>query len=564
MPTKRLIECVPNFSEGVNTDIIQQIADEIRNTRGVQLLNIDPGKATNRTVITFVGIPEAVINAAFLAIKKASELIDMTAQTGEHPRMGGTDVCPLIPISGVTMAECVDYAHNLGRRVGEELGIPVFMYEDAATMPERKNLATIRAGEYEGMATKVQRPEWKPDYGPMILPLAYGATAIGARDFLIAYNVNLNTTSVRRANSVAFDVRERGRIKREDGIPTGEIIRDTEGNPERLSGSCPGVKAIGWFIPEYGVAQISMNITDINQTPLHKAFEECNNSATQRGLRVTGSELVGLVPKQVMLDAGKYFLRKQHRSIGVSEEELIKIAVKSMGMDELAPFDPKSKIIEYLIEDDSNSLVSMSLVKFAHQTSSESPSPSGGSVTAYVAALASSLGAMVANLSSHKRGWEEKWEYFSDLAVKGQEIKDALLTKVNEDADLLRILNEAVRLPHSTESNRKRRQESIHIAIHEAIESSHSIMLKCYEAYDFLDTLIENGDPSSISNIGIGVACMDTAIIGASLNVKTYCQDYKDHDYVNQMIDKTNALLDKSASRKLDMLERVETVILGR
>ncbi len=563
MATRRLIECVPNFSEGVNHAIIEQIAGEIRGAKNVQLLDVDPGHGTNRTVVTFVGEPEAVIDAAFLAIKKASELIDMAEHTGEHPRMGATDVCPLIPISGVTMEECIEYAHKLGKRVGEELGIPIFMYEEAATKPERKNLATIRAGEYEGMAAKIIKPEWKPDYGPTVLPTKSGVTAIGARDFLIAYNVNLNTTSVRRANSVAFDVREKGRIKRKDGKLNGEIIRGADGEPLREPGTCPGVKAIGWFIPEYGVAQISMNITDVNLTPLHKAFQECNKSATNRGLRVTGSELVGLVPKQVMLDAGKFFLQKQERSIGVSEDELIKIAVKSMGLDELAPFDPKKKIIEYLIMNDGGNLVDMSLTKFANETSSESPAPGGGSVAAYAGSLGASLGAMVANLSSHKRGWDDKWEYFSNLAVEGQTIKDALLLKVDEDTEAFNKIIDAIRMPKATDADKANRKAAISAATRNAIEVPFSVMEICIGAYDFMEKLVDTGNPSSISDIGVGVACLDAAVVGASLNVKINCKDYSDKVYVDGILDDTNALVETSHNKMKDLIGRVERVIAG-
>ena len=563
MPTRRLIECVPNFSEGVNHAIIEQIADEIRGAKNVQLLDVDPGHGTNRTVVTFVGEPDAVIDAAFLTIKKASELIDMAEHSGEHPRMGATDVCPLIPISGVTMEECIEYAHKLGKRVGQELGIPIFMYEEAATKPDRKNLATIRAGEYEGMAAKIVKPEWKPDYGPTTMPTRSGVTAVGARDFLIAYNVNLNTTSVRRANSVAFDVREKGRIKREDGKLNGEIIRGADGEPLREPGACPGVKAIGWFIPEYGVAQISMNITDVNLTPLHKAFEECNKSATKRGLRVTGSELVGLVPKQVMLDAGKFFLQKQERSIGVSEEELIKIAVKSMGLDELEPFDPKKKIIEYLIMNDGSKLVDMSLTTFANETSSESPAPGGGSVAAYAGSLGASLGAMVANLSSHKRGWDDKWEYFSNLAVEGQTIKDALLLKVDEDTDAFNQIINAIRMPKASDADKANRKAAISAATRNAIEVPFSVMEICIGAYDFMEKLVETGNPASISDIGVGVACLDAAVVGASLNVKINCKDYSDKEYVDGILDDTNALVEVSHNKMKELIGRVERVIAG-
>ena len=413
MPVKPLIECVPNFSEGRDMGVIKQITDTIEAVDGVRLLNVDPGKATNRTVVTFVGEPEDAIEAAFQAIAKASEVIDMSKHSGAHPRMGATDVCPLIPISGITMEEVAEYAARLGKRVGEQLGIPIYLYESAATRPERQNLATVRSGEYEGLEEKLAKPEWAPDFGPAAFNAGAGATAIGARDFLIAYNVNLNTTSVRRANSVAFDVREQGRVKREGNPITGKIIRNAEGEPERIPGTCKSVKGIGWFIEEYGLAQISMNLTDVKVTPLHVAFEECRKSANARGLRVTGSELVGLVPLKVLLDAGKYFLRQQRRSTGLPEREIIRIAVKSMGLDELGPFDPDQRIIEYMLKDSgAQSLVDRDLTDFANVVASESPTPGGGSVAAYLGALGASLGAMVANLSSHKRGWDDRWESF--------------------------------------------------------------------------------------------------------------------------------------------------------
>ena len=432
MAKKPLIECVPNFSEGRDPAVLKQITNVIEQVEGVKLLDVDPGKATHRTVVTFVGEPLAVIEAAFQAIKKASEVIDMRKHKGEHPRMGATDVCPLIPIANITMEETAAFAHQLAKRVGEELNLPIYMYEAAATSPERKNLATIRAGEYEGLADKLTQVKWKPDYGPAVFHPQAGATVIGARDFLVAYNVNLNTTSVRRANSVAFDIREKGRVKREGHPITGKIVRNEAGDPVRVPGTCKAVKGIGWFIEEYGITQISMNLTDIKITPLHIAFEECMKSANNRGLRVTGSELVGLVPLNVMLDAGRYFLKKQQRSVGVAESELIKIAVKSLGLDELGPFDPQQKIIEYQLADASNKpLVNMPWGQFADETASESPAPGGGSVAAYVGALGVSLATMVANLSAHKRGWDERWEEFSEWAEKGQILKDRLLYLVD-------------------------------------------------------------------------------------------------------------------------------------
>jgi len=446
---KQLIECVPNFSEGRDMTIIKQITDVIESVEGVKLLDVDPGKATNRTVVTFVGEPEPVINAAFLAIQKASELIDMSKHSGEHPRMGATDVCPLVPVANITMEEVAKWAHKLGEMAGTNLDIPFYMYESAATTPERKNLATVRSGEYEALPAKLTKAEWKPDYGPAKFNAKAGATAIGARDFLIAYNVNLNTTSVRRANSVAFDVREQGRLKRVDNKVSGNVEKDKNGNPIRVPGKCKAVKGIGWYIEEYGVAQISMNLTNINISPLHVVFEEVCNSANARGLRVTGSELVGLVPLSVMLDTGRYFLEKQHRSTGVSEEEIIKIAVKSLGLDELGEFDPRKKIIEYQLQDlEATPLLNMNLREFSNETASESPAPGGGSISAYVGALGISLATMVANLSAHRRVWDERWEEFSEWAAKGQAIKDQLLKMVDEDTNSFNSIIEAIRLPN--------------------------------------------------------------------------------------------------------------------
>ncbi|MFT5383621.1 MAG: glutamate formiminotransferase/formiminotetrahydrofolate cyclodeaminase, partial [Saprospiraceae bacterium] len=453
--SKQIIECVPNFSEGRDMSIIKQITDQIESVEGVKLLDVDPGKATNRTVVTFVGEPEVVIKAAFLAIKKASEIIDLSKHKGEHPRMGATDVCPLIPIANITMEETAKYAHKLGEMVGRNLQIPIYMYEAAATKPAWANLATIRSGEYEALPEKLPKPEWKPDYGIAKFNARAGATAIGARGFLIAYNVNLNTTSVRRANAVAFDVREQGRVKRAGNPVTGKVVSDKSGETARIPGACKAVKGIGWYIEEYGIAQISMNLTDINISPLHIVFEECLKSAHSRGLRVTGSELVGLVPLNVMLDAGKYFLKKQNRSIGISEDEIIKIAVKSFGLDELGPFDPKKKIIEYQLEDlNAAPLLKMNLKEFANETASESMAPGGGSISAYVGSLGISLATMVANLSSHKRGWDDRWEEFSDWAAKGQAIKDALLKMVDEDTDAFNKIIDAFRLPNTTEEEK--------------------------------------------------------------------------------------------------------------
>ena len=434
----QLIECVPNISEGRDAEVIKQITDVIELSEGVRLLDVDPGKATNRTVITFVGEPKAVIDAAFKLIKKASELIDMSKHTGEHPRMGATDVCPLVPIANISMEETAKYAHQLGARVGEELDIPVYFYENAAKTEERRNLAVVRSGEYEGLKNKLTDPNWAPDHGPAAYDKAHttGATAISARDFLVAYNINLNTTSTRRANAIAFDVREKGRIAREGGVLSGKIIKDAEGNDTWTPGTLKSVKAIGWFIEEYGVAQISMNLTNISITSIHEAFDEVCRAANERGIRVTGSELVGLVPLQAMLDAGKYFLRKQQRSTGISESEIIKIAVKSLGLDELGPFKPEERIIEYMLnEGNDKKLVDLTLVEFADETASESPAPGGGSISAYAGVLGASLATMVANLSSHKRGWDDRWEEFSMWAEKGQQYKNELIRLVDEDTN---------------------------------------------------------------------------------------------------------------------------------
>ncbi|MFM7216764.1 MAG: glutamate formimidoyltransferase, partial [Bacteroidota bacterium] len=445
---RQLIECVPNFSEGNDEQTIRSITDAMAAVEGVQLLNVDPGKATNRTVVTLVGEPAQVIEAAFRGIRKASETIDMRKHKGEHPRMGATDVCPLIPISGITMEETAEWSRKLARRVGEELKIPVYLYEAAQSDPARKNLAVIRAGEYEGFFQKIKLPEWKPDFGPSEFSAQSGATVIGARDFLVAYNVNLNTTSVRRANSVAFDVRENGRK-----------VKNAKGEEVVQPGTCKSVNAIGWFIEEYGIAQVSMNLTDIHTTPVHIAFDECLKSAHNRGMRVTGSELVGLIPLRSMLDAGKYFLEKQQRSTGVSEQELIRIAIRSMGLDELGPFNPEERIIEYRLQKDAGRLISMTLTRFADETASESPAPGGGSIAAYVGALGASLGTMVANLSSHKKGWDERWKEFSDWAEKGQRIKNQLLSMVDEDTDAFNRIMGAFALPKGTDQEKKSRKE---------------------------------------------------------------------------------------------------------
>jgi glutamate formiminotransferase/formiminotetrahydrofolate cyclodeaminase len=556
---KRLIECVPNFSEGRNPEVIRMITDAIEAVDGVKLLDVDPGNATNRTVVTFVGEPEAVIEGAFQGIKKAAELIDMSKHSGEHPRMGATDVCPLIPIANVTMDECVEFAKKLAKRVGEELAIPTYLYENAASKPEWRNLATIRSGEYEALPEKMNKPEWKPDFGEQKFNAQAGATAIGARDFLIAYNVNLNTTSVRRANSVAFDIREKGRVLREGDPITGAIVNDENGNPLREIGACEGVKAIGWFIEEYGVAQISMNITDTKLTSVHKAFEECRKSANARGMRVTGSELVGMAPLQMFLDAGRYYLEQQERSTGVSEAELIKIAVKSMGMDDLTPFDPRKKIIEYSLADANDTpLLNMTLKAFSEETASESMAPGGGSISAYVAALGISLGTMVANLSAHKRGWDDRWAEFSAWAVKGQALKNQLLAMVDEDTNSFNAIIDAMRLPKGTEAEITARKAAIQTATKYAIEVPFKVMELSLATFEPIKAMAEVGNPNSITDAGVGALCARAAVRGAFMNVRVNVSGLDDKDFVNEILAKGKAVEAKAAALEAEVMEIVD------
>lgn len=556
--SKQLIECVPNFSEGRDMSIIKQITDQIESVEGVKLLDVDPGKATNRTVVTFVGEPQPVIEAAFLAIKKASEVIDMSKHHGEHPRMGATDVCPLIPIANITMEEVAKYAHQLGKMAGEKLDIPFYMYESAATKPAWKNLATVRSGEYEALPEKLKKTEWTPDYGPAKFNPKAGATAIGARDFLIAYNVNLNTTSVRRANSVAFDVREQGRVKREGNPITGKIAKDKNGEALRIPGACKAVKGIGWYIEEYGIAQISMNLTNINITPLHMAFEACSKSATDRGMRVTGSELVGLVPLKVMIDAGKYFLKKQERSTGVSNEEIIKIAVKSLGLDELTPFDPRKKIIEYQLEDASTApLLKMNLREFSNETASESIAPGGGSISAYVGALGVSLATMVANLSSHKRGWDNRWEEFSDWAEKGQTIKDQLLRLVDEDTKSFNAIISAFRLPKGTEAEKEARKKAVQAATRYAIEVPFEVMKYSLQSFEMIKAMAEIGNPNSISDAAVGGLCARAAIHGAFLNVKINSGDLEDKVFIKSTLEEAQKMIAAADAAEKEILQIV-------
>ena len=562
MNNKQLIECVPNFSEGRDMNIIKQITDVIERVEGVKLLDVDPGAATNRTVVTFVGEPEPVIEAAFQAIKKASELIDMSKHKGEHPRMGATDVCPLVPIANISMEETAKYAHKLGARAGSELDIPFYMYESAATKKDRRNLATVRAGEYEGLPDKLNKAAWKPDYGPAKFNPQTGATAIGARGFLVAYNVNLNTTSVRRANSIAFDIREKGRIKRKGGKVNSAILKNKKGEPLRQKGACKSVKAIGWFIEEYGVAQISMNLTDLNATSLQKAFEACNSSAVKRGIRVTGSELVGLVPLKVLLDAGKHFLKKQKRSLGVSESEIIKIAVKSLGLDELGPFDPQKKIIEYQLKEKGlTPLLNMSLKEFADETASESPAPGGGSISAYVGALGISLGTMVANLSSHRRVWDHRWEEFSVWAEKGQNLKQALLNTVDEDTNSFNGILNAIRLPKSTNEEQKIRKQAIQDATKYAIEVPLSVMELSMESFGILKHMTTTGNPNSISDAGVGALCARAAVRGAYLNVLINSKDLDDKKYVTSTLKKALKLVKQADKAEAEILKLVNKAL---
>lgn len=554
----KLIECVPNFSEGVNLDIIKQITNEVESVDGVRLLNVDPGKATNRTVVTFVGEPSRVIEAAFLAIKKAGELIDMSKQKGEHPRMGATDVCPLIPISNISMEETAEYARQLAKLVGEELQIPVYLYENAQPNKSRSNLSVIRAGEYEGFFKKIKLPEWAPDYGPAENDIKRGATVIGARDFLVAYNVNLNTTSTRRANAIAFDVREAGRVLREGDPVTGKIITDENGKPKSIPGSLKAVKAIGWYIEEYGVAQISMNLTNIEITPVHVAFDEVCNKANERGIRVTGSELVGLIPLKAMLDAGKYFLKKQQRSVGVSEKELIKIAIKSMGLDELGPFVPEERIIEYLLKGKADSkLISMSLTDFADETASESPAPGGGSISAYVGSLGASLAGMVANLSSHKKGWDSRWLEFSDWAEQAQQYKNELLALVDLDTTAFNKIMESFGLPKSTDEEKAARDQAIQDATKYAIEIPFKVMQTALSSIEVIKAMVEIGNPNSVTDAGVAALCARAAVLGAFMNVKINASGYKDKDYVLDIIYRGNEIERQAIALEAEIVELV-------
>ena len=559
---KQLIECVPNISEGRDSKIIETVSQIVETVDGVKLLDVDPGKATNRTVITFVGEPEPVIEAAFRLIKKASELIDMSKQTGEHPRFGATDVCPLVPISGITLEETAKYAHKLGERVGTELGIPGYFYETAAKEEKRKNLANCRSGEYEGLAAKLSDPEWKPDFGPTKYSenvSRTGMTAISARDFLIAYNVNLNTTSTRRANAIAFDIREAGRMKREGNPITGKKVLDANGEPVRVPGKLKAVKGIGWFIDEYGIAQISYNLTNITITSMHEAFDESCKSALERGIRVTGSEIIGLIPLQAMLDAADYYLIKQERSLGIAESEKIKIAVKSLGLDDLKPFNPSEKIIEYMLGGDEKKLIDFKLDDFADETAGESMAPGGGSIAAYVGALGVSLGTMVANLSAHKAGWDDKWEFFSEWAVKGQKYKERLLFLVDEDTNAFNKIIDGFRMPKDSEVEKQVRLEAIEAATIYATEIPFQVMETAYHSMEVSQAMLKDGLQNSLSDAGVGILCARAAVIGAYFNVRINAKDIKDRNFAEEILAKAKNIYQKTLAVEKETIELIDS-----
>lgn len=553
--SERLVECVPNFSGGRDAGVIRQVTEAIEAVEGVRLLDVDPGKATNRTVVTFVAAPEAALEAAFRAIAKAAEVIDMRQHHGEHPRMGATDVCPFVPLSGLTMAEAAELARRLGERVGEELGIPVYLYEQAASRPERRNLADVRAGEYEGLAAKLADPAWKPDFGPASFNPRAGATAIGARNFLVAYNVNLNTTSTRRANAIAFDVREKGRPQRIGHPITGKVARDENGEEVWIPGTLKATKAIGWYIEEYGIAQVSMNLTDVGITPVHVAFDEVCRQAEKRGVRVTGSELVGLIPLETMLEAGRFFLRKQQRSLGVSEEELVKIAIRSLGLADLAPFDPQQKIIEYRLRDSAaRPLVAKTVRGFVEETAAESPAPGGGSVAALAGALGAALGAMVANLSAHKPGWDERWEEFSAWAEKGQTIKEALLRLVDDDTAAFNQVLAAWRMPKGSAEEKRRQREAADAAMKQAILMPLEVMRHACAALEVVAAMAETGLQSSASDAGVGALCARAAVRGAHLNVETNLRGLEDTAFAETMRREAGELLATAERREDEIL----------
>lgn len=558
---QKLIECVPNFSEGRDQNVIRQITAAIESVDGVSLLDVDPGATTNRTVVTFVGSPEAAVEAAFRGIQKAAELIDMRRQKGAHPRMGATDVCPFIPVSNISWEEAIACATELGKRVGEELKIPVYLYERAAKDPSRSNLSIIRAGEYEGFSEKIKQSAWKPDFGPAVFNEKSGATVIGAREFLVAYNVNLNTKAVRRANSVAFDVREQGRFKTEDGTPQGKKVLDAKGEPVRIPGMLKHVKAIGWYVEEYGIAQVSINLTNIEETPVHAAFDACVESATNRGLRVTGSEIVGMVPKKSLLDAGRHFLRKQKWSEGASEEELIEMAIRSLGLSDLKPFDPKEKVIEFKMESAvaKRSLVKLSVREFCNETLSDSPAPGGGSVAALMGALGASLGGMVANLSAGKRGWDDKVEYFSKWAVQGQQLKDELLFLVDEDTAAFNRVMAAFGLSKDSVEEKAARSAAIQDANKYASEIPLRVMETASKSYQLLGEMAEKGNPASISDVGVGLLAVRACVSGAAMNVRINLAGLKDEKFKSTLQNKLQKISEESEARFKELLQIVES-----
>ncbi len=566
---KKIVECVPNFSEGRDMGVIKQITDVIEAVDGVKLLDVDPGAATNRTVVTFVGEPEPVMEAAFLATQKAAELIDMRGHHGEHPRSGATDVCPFIPIANVTMEECAQYARTVARRIGEELGIPVYCYEAAAFTPERENLAFCRTGEYEGIQKKLQDPYWKPDFGPAEFServARAGITNVGARDFLVAINYNLNTTSTRRANAIAFDVREKGRKMREGGSLLGKVLLDENGEERWQPGTLKGCKAIGWYIDEYGIAQVSMNVTNISVTPVHVAFDEVCAKAQARGIRVTGAEIVGLIPKKVLIDAGKYYLAKQQRSAGIAEEEIIKIAVKSMGLDDLKPFNPREKVIEYMLEDSAaegapKRLVDFTCKGFALETASESPAPGGGSISAYAGALGAALGTMVANLSGHKPGWDDKWKYFSDWAEQGQAIVSELLYLVDEDTAAFNKIMACFGMPKETPEEKAARSAALQEATIYATQVPLRTMKASYSAFPLIEAMAKDGNPNSVSDAGVGALCVRTAVHGAYLNVKINAAGIKDRTIADAILAEAAEIVALTDAKEKEILDVVNGII---
>ena len=555
MVARKLIECVPNFSEGRDMEIIKQITDEIESVAGVRLLDVDPGRDTNRTVVTFVGEPDPVCEAAFRAVKKAAKIIDMSKHTGAHPRMGATDVCPLVPVAGITMEETVVYARRLAERIGNELSLPVFCYEEAAFDPKRKNLASVRSGEYEGLKKKLNDPDWKPDFGPARFDEGAGAVIVGARDFLVAFNVNLNTTSLRRANSIAFDVRERGREKREGDPVTGKVVRDADGNPVMIPGSLKSVKAIGWYIPEYGFAQISMNLTNIGVTPVHLAFDEVCKKAEARGVRVTGSELVGLIPLKAMLDAGMFFLHRQQRSAGVSDAELINVAIRSMGLSELKPFNPEEKIIEYMLQDKKQKkLADMPLSAFVWETSSESPAPGGGSISAAMGAMGAALGTMVANLSSHKRGWDDRWEEFAGWAEKGAQMQKRLLELVDEDTEAFNTIMKAYEMPKGSDEEKAARAAAVEEATKKASMVPLTVMKEASKTFELLGEMVRKGNPNSVTDAAVGVLATRACIRGAYLNVRVNVKALKDRAFAENLMAEGREIEERAAASEHEII----------